>query len=58
MKIKQINNLQIHYDIYSLKYKVLTPNKKIIEEFDSLIQAKIYCKNTKDFVRTNNDRTI
>ena len=50
MIIKQINNLKIKYNKLYNKYQVISPNKKVLEEFNLLINAIIFAKNTKDFI--------
>lgn len=48
--IKQINNLKIYYTPW-FKYCVQTPDKIILEDRMSLLQAENFCKNTKDFLK-------
>lgn len=50
MVIKQINNLKIKYNKLYNKYQVISPDKKVLEEFNLLINAIIFAKNTKDFI--------
>lgn len=49
--IKQINNLKIKYNRIYDKYQIISPDKKVLEEFKLLINAIIYAKNTKDFIK-------
>lgn len=49
-KIKQINNLIIKYNKVYEKYQVAAPNKRILEEFDTLEKAESWAKSTKDFL--------
>jgi hypothetical protein len=47
---RQINNLTIrHKDLFA-KYEVLSPDKRILEEFLRWEDAVKFCKNTKDFI--------
>ena len=48
----QVNNLKIRFDKDIGKYEVITPNQRILEEFDKLDDAIQWCKETRDFVVT------
>ena len=45
----QVNNLKIKYSKLYKKLQVVTPDKRIWEEFDTQEQAVEYAKITKDF---------
>lgn len=46
---KQINNLKIKFSETYNKYQVETPDKRILEEFNTLEKAEEFARNTKDF---------
>ena len=46
---KQINNLIIKFNRTYEKYQVIAPNKKVLEEFETMEQACKYAKATLDF---------
>ena len=48
-KIKRINNLIIKFSKKYNKFQVIAPNKKVLEEFEELLQAEKFAKNIKDF---------
>jgi hypothetical protein len=48
--IKQINNLKIKYSKLYKKYQVITPDKRVLEEFNALPHAEVFCKETEDFI--------
>lgn len=47
----QINNLKIKYK--DNKYQVITPDKRVWEEFTKVLNAVKFAMNTKDFVKQN-----
>ena len=54
--IKQINNLTIRYtELY--QYAVWTPDGRCLDDRMTLEQAEDFCKNTKDFLKVNNEKT-
>ena len=46
----QVNNLKIKYSKLYKKWQVVTPDKRIWEEFDTQEQAIKYAEVTKDFI--------
>ncbi len=54
MKIKQINNIQIH-QLHG-KFFCRSPQGYTLEEFDALKDAEQWCKDTEDFL--NPDATL
>ena len=49
-RIKQINNILIKQNL-SDKFCCVAPDRRILEEFDNLIAAESWCKETLDFTR-------
>lgn len=49
--IKQINNLKIRYSKLYKKYQVVTPDKRVLEEFKELPKAVKFCEETEDFIK-------
>lgn len=50
-KRKQINNLNIKFSRTYNKYLVETPDKRILEEFDTMENAIEWAKKIKDFTK-------
>ncbi len=50
-KMRQINNLKISYSKLYEKYQVITPDKRVLEEFEKEEDAIKWAKGIKDFVR-------
>jgi hypothetical protein len=48
-RIRQINNLVIHYSQTYARYQVWTPVNKNLEEFEALDEAVAFCRKTKDY---------
>lgn len=48
-KIIQINNLKIKYNKLYNKYQVITPDKRVLEEFEDIEQAKDFARKIKDY---------
>ena len=49
--MKQVNNLKISYSKLYKKWQVITPDKRVLEEFEKEEDAIKWAKETKDFVR-------
>lgn len=49
--MKQINNLIIKYSRIYNKYQVITPDKTVLDEFDTIEKAENYARNIKDYRR-------
>ena len=49
MEIKQINNLKYRYNKNYNKWQVISPDKKVLEEFVELENALLFMKETFDF---------
>ena len=49
-RIKQINNLIIKFNRIYEKYQVITPDKRVLEEFNTLQAAEDCAKTIKDFL--------
>ncbi len=49
--MRQINNLKISYSKLYEKYQVITPDKRVLEEFEKEEDAIKWAKGIKDFVR-------
>lgn len=56
-KRKQINNLNIKFSRTYNKYLVETPDKRILEEFDTMENAIEWAKKIKDFTKKR-EKTI
>ena len=52
-KLKQINNISIFFDesVAVTQYKVVSPHKKILEEFCFIADAEKFCRETTDFIK-------
>lgn len=49
MRTKQINNMTIRYSSLRNKWKVIKPDKIVLDEFNTLEEAENYAKSIKDF---------
>ena len=49
--MKQVNNLKIKYSELYKKYQVITPDKRVLEEFQEEEDAIEWAKETKDFIK-------
>jgi hypothetical protein len=49
-KVFQVNRLRIKYSKMYDKWQVIAPDKRVLEEFDKLGDAKLWAGETKDFV--------
>ena len=47
----QINNLKIKWNKLYLKWQVVAPDKRVLEEFDKQVDAENCAKTITDFVR-------
>ena len=57
-RIKQINNITIQYNKIYNKYQCITPNKIVLEEFDTITQAEEFCENTLDYCKNIYETTF
>lgn len=49
MITKQINNMTIRYSNLHKKWKIIKPDKTVLNEFDTLQEAEEYARSIKDF---------
>lgn len=47
----QLNNLKIKYSKIYEKWQVISPDNRVLEEFDKLSGARKWAKKTKDFIK-------
>jgi hypothetical protein len=52
---RQINNLRIRHNGLYAKYQVITPDKRVLEEFDRWEDAVKCAESIKDFVVKKED---
>ena len=53
---KQINNLRIRFSKLYEKWNVISPDGRVLEDFDTLTKAETFAKETKDFVQKKEQR--
>ena len=49
--IKQVNNMKIKFNKLYEKWTVFSPNNRGLEEFETIEDAIVWVKQTKDFIK-------
>ena len=54
----QINNLKIKWSKIYNKYQVITLDGRVLEEFNALPHAMVFCRETLDFIKRKGYRNL